>query len=62
VLSRTAVPFHEVTSKFISEEGHPELTIGFWKEWHQKFWGRSADLDGTVFVSGKETKVLNIIF
>jgi uncharacterized protein YhfF len=62
VLSRTAVPFTEVTSKFVFEEGHPELTIEFWKEWHQKFWEKSIDHDGTEFGSGEGRKVLNMIF
>jgi hypothetical protein len=46
--------------KFVFEERHPELTIGFWKEWHQKFWENSVDRGGTVFMSGKGRKVLNI--
>jgi hypothetical protein len=54
------VPFHGVTSKFVFEESHPELTIGFWKEWDQKSWENSADRGGTVFVSGKGRKVLNV--
>ncbi|KAE9378626.1 hypothetical protein N431DRAFT_325592 [Stipitochalara longipes BDJ] len=62
VLSRTAVPFHEVTSKFVFEEGHPEMTIEFWKEWHQKFWEKKLDHDGTVFGNVDGKKVLNMIF
>jgi uncharacterized protein YhfF len=62
VLSRTAVPFTQVTSKFVFEEGHPELTIEFWKEWHQKFWEKSIDHDETEFGSGEGMKVLNMIF
>lgn len=46
--------------KFVFEERHPELTIGFWKEWHQKFWENSEDRGGTVFVSGKGRKALDI--
>jgi uncharacterized protein YhfF len=62
VVSRTAVLFHKVTSKFVFEEGHPELTIEFWKEWHQKFWEKSADRDGTIFGNGEGKQVLNMIF
>ncbi|KAN0115527.1 Heterokaryon incompatibility protein (HET) domain containing protein [Hyaloscypha variabilis] len=62
VLSRTAVRFHEVTSKFVFEEGHPEMTIEFWKEWHQKFWEKSLDHVDTIFGNGDGKKVLNMIF
>jgi len=62
VLSRTAVPFHEVTSKFVFEEGHPEMTIEFWKEWHQKFWEKSLDHENTIFGNGDGEKVVNMIF
>jgi uncharacterized protein YhfF len=62
VLSRTAVPFHSVTSKFVFEEGHPEMTIEYWREWHQKFWERKLGHDGQPFGDGEGKEVLNMIF
>jgi uncharacterized protein YhfF len=58
VKSRTAVLFHKVTSKFVFEEGHPEMKIEFWSEWYQKFWEKSLEHDGTPFGDGHGEKVL----
>lgn len=62
VKSRTAVQFSAVTSKFVFEEGHPEISVEDWRRWHQKFWEKDLDHDGTPFGDGSGRKVLNMIF
>lgn len=62
VVSRTAPSFQDVTDKFVFEEGHPEFGRDYWLEWHQKFWEKKPDNDGTPFGEGKGRRVLNMIF
>jgi uncharacterized protein YhfF len=62
VLARPAVTFHEVTGKFVFEEGHPELTAQDWIDWHQKYWEKTLDHDGTPFGNGVGRKVSNLVF
>jgi hypothetical protein len=63
-LSRTAVPFHEVTSRFVFGEGHLELTIelSFGRSGIRGFGRRVWIIMGTVFEDGLSKKMLNMIF
>ncbi|EPE35586.1 PUA [Glarea lozoyensis ATCC 20868] len=38
------------------------MTIEFWTEWHQRFWEKSLDHDGTSFGDGRGRKVMNMIY